>query len=122
MLKGNLYDIKSMETVGGKTVADVILRPGCEIYKAHFPGRHITPGVCLVKTAQELVEELESRTLHICEAKDIKFISLGTPDGTPEIRYELTQGEKNADCEKWSVCVFASGSLCCKMSVPFSRR
>lgn len=121
MLKGNLYDIVSIETAGGKTVAAVRLHPECEIYAGHFPGRPITPGVCLVTIAKEIVEELKSAHLHICEAKDIKFLSLVTPDLTPEIRYELSEGEKNADCEKWSVCVFASDNLCCKMSVIFQR-
>lgn len=117
MLKGNLYDITSLQVEEGKAVALIHLRGDCAIFVGHFPGRPITPGVCLVQTAKELAETLEGHALHLSEAKDIKFASLVTPGGTPDIRYEMVQGEKNAGSRKWQVSVFSEESLCCKMSL-----
>lgn len=117
MLKGNLYDITYLRPEDGKAVAGIHLRGDCAIFEGHFPGMPVTPGVCLVQTAKELAEQIEGHRLHLSEAKDIKFVSPVTPGRTPDIRYELVQGEKNAGSRKWQVSVFSSDSLCCKMSL-----
>lgn len=64
LLQGILYEIVSREE-GSATVR---LLPESPIYKAHFPGYPITPGVTLVQMALDLMD----RSLK--GAKDIKFV------------------------------------------------
>lgn len=119
MLENFLYKVGSRENAEGSVSAEIRLLPECPIYSGHFPGMPITPGVCLVQIAQELVESAEGRQLYISESKDIKFLSIVSPIERPLVSYALALQEKDADREKWSVQVTAGDTLCAKMSLVF---
>lgn len=50
-----------------------------EIFKAHFPGNPIMPGVCIVKILTELLEGHLSRDLFLDEINNLKFVSTISP-------------------------------------------
>ena len=94
-LKNNLYKIISKEEVNSIFNYTVELNPSCVIYQAHFPGEPITPGVCIVQIGQEVIEDLlleqssASRRLEIIKAKNIKFLSVISPNETPILTYQV---------------------------------
>ena len=105
MLEGFLYQLVSR----GEGTATVRLLPDSPIYKAHFPGYPVTPGVTLV----QMVLELMGRKL--AGAKDIKFLVpiLPTADG-PELHYAWSYRDNTtADI----TLTLADGTLCTKMTV-----
>ena len=79
------------------------------MYKAHFPGYPVTPGVTLVQMALELMGR------KLASAKDIKFVVpvLPTADG-PELRYAWSYRD-NATAD--ITLSLADGTLCTKMTV-----
>lgn len=85
MLRGELYDLISIKTEGAVTEALLHLRPESIIYKAHFEGMPITPGMCLVSIASELA----GRSL--TGAKEIRFLSPVEPGSVTELRYRLEE-------------------------------
>ena len=94
-LKNNLYKIISKEEVNSIFNYTVELNPSCVIYEAHFPGEPITPGVCIVQIGKEVIEDLlleqssASRRLEIIKAKNIKFLSVISPNETPILTYQV---------------------------------
>ena len=56
-LKNSLYQITGKETNGTAVSYDLQLDASHVIYQAHFPGEPITPGVCIIQIAKELLEE-----------------------------------------------------------------
>lgn len=94
-LKNNLYKIISKEEVNSIFNYTVELNPSCVIYQAHFPGEPITPGVCIVQIGKEVIEDLlleqssVSRRLEIIKAKNIKFLSIISPNETPILTYQV---------------------------------
>lgn len=94
-LKNNLYKIISKEEVNSIFNYTVELNPSCMIYEAHFPGEPITPGVCIVQIGKEVIEDLLleqsslSRRLEIIKAKNIKFLSVISPNETPILTYQV---------------------------------
>lgn len=79
MLEGNLYEV--LERTEGCALVHTL--PGSSIYAAHFPGYPITPGVCVVQMALELMGK------QLTSAKDIKFVLPVMPD--IRIRFEWTR-------------------------------
>ena len=78
MLEGVLYTVVSRT---GNS-AEVRLIPESPIYKAHFPGYPITPGVTLLQIALELMgKKLRS-------AKEIKFVAPVLPGDGIEVSFE----------------------------------
>lgn len=94
-LKNNLYKIISKEEVNSIFNYTVELNPSCVIYQAHFPGEPITPGVCIVQIGKEVIADLlleqssASRRLEIIKAKNIKFLSIISPNETPILTYQV---------------------------------
>ena len=58
-LRDSLYTIVSEFKGDGRHDFNIKLDPEHFIYKAHFPGEPITPGVCIMQIAKELLEEAE---------------------------------------------------------------
>ena len=87
MLQGILYETIAVDADG----ATVRLLPESPVYQGHFPGYPITPGVCLVEIALELIAEMadqvghderevgHDRRVRLVGAKNIKFTSPNEP-------------------------------------------
>lgn len=90
ILKNQLYQIERQQVAEESATFDVSLNAGCFIYKAHFPGNPITPGVCIVQIAKELLEEVVSMPLEISEVKDVKFLSILSPVDNQEVSFLFT--------------------------------
>ena len=56
-LNGDFYRIESRleDRTLGQSGFNVILNPDHLIYKAHFPGQPVTPGVCILQMIRELL-------------------------------------------------------------------
>lgn len=80
-LNGDLYRIDSrMEGLPeGQSGFNIILNPDHLIYKAHFPGQPVTPGVCILQMLQELLSIQVGKQLFIKNIKNAKFISMMSP-------------------------------------------
>ena len=80
-LNGDLFRIESrMEGLPqGQSGFNIILNPDHLIYKAHFPGQPVTPGVCILQMLQELLSVQEGKQLFIKNIKNAKFISMMSP-------------------------------------------
>lgn len=68
----------------------VRLLKDCTIYRAHFPGEPITPGVCIVQMAKELMELHTGTHLEIAKVKDARFLSVLSPTTTSEVTFKLS--------------------------------
>ena len=80
-LNGDFFRIESrMEGLPqGQSGFNVILNPDHLIYKAHFPGMPVTPGVCILQMIQELLSEQEGMPLFIIRIKNAKFTKMISP-------------------------------------------
>lgn len=117
ILKDNLYRVTSMDVDNMRV--DAALCPGCVIYKAHFPERPVTPGVCIIHAATELLGLLLGRECTLCEVLNAKFLSIVSPQDTPQVSFafsRLLHGE-HADTLKASVAVSSTSDnkVCAKL-------
>ncbi len=124
-LKNNLYKIIRKEEVDRVVNYTIELIPSCVIYTVHFPGEPITPGVCIVQMGKELVEEQLSEQcstpckLMITKVKNVKFLSVISPDETLYLTYQvkkLVTSEDGASVET-QLIVLAEEKLMAKISL-----
>lgn len=88
-LNNNLYHIEHLDSES--MTASVSLLPDSIIYKAHFPEKPITPGVCIVQMAAEIFGALRGKEYSLREVVNAKFLIVMDPQATPEVRYEFTK-------------------------------
>jgi 3-hydroxyacyl-[acyl-carrier-protein] dehydratase len=89
MLRDNFYTISNTNLGDGSMTFGVKLNPEHYIFKAHFPGNPITPGVCLIQIALELFESTFDRKFRLVEAKNIKYLKVINPVENQEIFYNV---------------------------------
>ena len=63
--------------------------PSHQIFKAHFPGEPVLPGVCMTQMVKELLEIYTQKQTRLIKASDIKFLSVITPEKDKLIQIEL---------------------------------
>lgn len=120
-LLNQMYTITSRETLD-ETTCRFALHLDAEhfIYKAHFPGEPITPGVCIMQIAKELMEEAVSSSLQLDTVKNIKFLRIISPLEVTDITYTVSKISIEDGCVKAQITVedeqapYAKLSLVCR--------
>lgn len=95
-LINELFEIVSAEQRDDSYQCQVKLNPEHCIYKAHFPGSPITPGVCLMQMSEELLEDKYGKQLHLSTVKSIRFKKIVGPNDMPTFTFTkelLSEGE-----------------------------
>lgn len=101
---------------------EAVLRTNLEhpIYKAHFPGSPITPGVCVIQVAGELLENKLGRKLYLQSIKNVKFLMVIIPEEGKKIRYSFSNIVEDESSVKAQVVVSDDAMVYAKMSLIFS--
>ena len=116
-LRDSLYTIISESKGEGRHDFNIKLDPEHFIYKAHFPGEPITPGVCIMQIAKELLEEAVAEDLALSCVKNIKFLRIISPNEVTEICYSLAKISREDDQIKVQVTVTAGEDAYAKLSL-----
>ncbi|HSD14721.1 MAG TPA: hypothetical protein VLB74_08740 [Flavobacterium sp.] len=90
MLLKDFYTVQKLDNVSeGKYNAIVKLNNQHDIFKGHFPGNPVTPGVCMMQIIKELSQEILGSSLFMTNSSNVKFMALINPDVHPVLRLEL---------------------------------
>lgn len=90
MLLKDFYTLISLEnTADSKYLATIVINEEHEVFKGHFPGNPIMPGVCMMQIIKELTEQIAESSLFMQSLSNVKFMALINPFNTPELRLEL---------------------------------
>ncbi|PWB25250.1 3-hydroxyacyl-ACP dehydratase [Flavobacterium sp. HTF] len=90
MVLKDFYKILSEEKISdSKYVITILVNEKHDVFKGHFPGNPIMPGVCMIQIIKELTESITKSTLMIQTLANVKFMALINPEATPELRLEL---------------------------------
>ncbi len=92
-LENELYEIVSCRTDS----VVVRWRPESVIYKAHFPGNPITPGVCIVGLVAELAQKLTEQRLVLRAIRNVKFVDIIRPGDGSEATFVFDKMEQSED-------------------------
>jgi 3-hydroxyacyl-[acyl-carrier-protein] dehydratase len=90
MVLKDFYKVLSEEkATDSKYSITILVNEKHEIFKGHFPGNPIMPGVCMIQIIKELTEKITESTLMIQTLANVKFMALINPEKNPELRLEL---------------------------------
>jgi 3-hydroxyacyl-[acyl-carrier-protein] dehydratase len=94
MLSGIFFDIQSFTTeepvgIQQRHLVVVTLNRDHSIYRGHFPGNPVVPGVCQVQMVRELVETAVKQPLKLTESDNIKFLAMINPAVNPQLEFTM---------------------------------
>ena len=90
MVLKDFYKVLSEEKTGdARYNIRILVNASHDVFKGHFPGNPIMPGVCMIQIIKELTESITKSTLMIQTLTNVKFMALINPETNPELLLEL---------------------------------
>jgi len=117
----DFYQLDSYEkTENGSYIAHILLNKEHDIFKGHFPGNPVTPGVCMMQIVKELSEEFTGKKLFLKSASNVKFMAIINPFETPELKLQLDITEAEEEIKVKNTTLFGE-TIALKMSVNYKK-
>lgn len=79
-LEGYYYTLLNIEYQENAAIYHVSLRPECDVYRGHFPGNPVCPGVCNMQMVKECVENMTGKRLYASMVRQCRLTAVATPD------------------------------------------
>lgn len=121
-LKNSLYKIISFNKEDMSYNLELL--PDCLIYRAHFPEQPITPGVCIIQVASELLNDLLESDHELTTVSNAKFLAVINPLETTSVVYTFRKivSDEEAGIVKISVEVSRPGTILSKLSLVYKKK
>ncbi|MCX6267246.1 MAG: 3-hydroxyacyl-ACP dehydratase [Bacteroidetes bacterium] len=84
-----LFTANNPESEQQNYQAVVLLNASHTIFKGHFPGNPVVPGVCQIQMVKELVEKAVVHRLNLISSDNVKFLSMITPTVYPQLEFNF---------------------------------
>lgn len=118
MLIKELYSIQSFNETDDSVQASVKLNRDHEVFKGHFPGNPIMPGVCSIQLVKELTEKALDKKLFLSVVSNVKFMAIINPEENDTIQLTLAISEADG-MVKVKNTVSVDDTLALKLSATF---
>ena len=117
----DFYTLTSYEKAeNGSFTAHIHLNKDHDIFKGHFPGNPVTPGVCMMQIIKELTEEFTGSKLFLKTASNVKFMAIINPFETPDLKLQLDITEDGEDVKVKNSTSFGE-TIALKLSVSYKK-
>tara|TARA_R100000655_G_scaffold3438_1_gene12035 strand:+ start:454 stop:822 length:369 start_codon:yes stop_codon:yes gene_type:complete len=97
MLIEGLYKVTATENTSEGILAKVHLNKDHAIFKGHFPGNPVMPGVCMIQIIKELTEEATGKNLFLTVSSNIKFMAIINPEKNPDLQLAIDIAQENGE-------------------------
>src|SRR5690349_6618376 len=94
MLLNSLFFVEGIEYNNELVRASLRLDGDHPIFRGHFPNLPVVPGVCMIQTVKEIMENLEGRRLIIADAPNIKFLAVLNPKENSSVDLSISIDER----------------------------
>ena len=90
MLLKDFYTLIELNRIDNENIKAVVkLNKNHSVYKGHFPGNPVVPGVCLTQLIKEVMETAEKKELMLVYADYIKFMAIVNPEINELLQIDL---------------------------------
>ena len=122
MLLKDFYTISSQEqTSDGNFTANINVNAAHEVFKGHFPGNPVMPGVCMMQIIKELVEGIIESDLFMQSLSNVKFMALINPEATPDLRLELNISQTEDNLVKVKNTTYFNDTVALKLASTYKK-
>lgn len=119
MLKNALYKVNKMTAENDIVEAIVSLDKTHDIFKGHFPGQPVLPGVCMMQMVRELLETYCKAKLQLRKADDIRFSAMVDPTKDDQIKFQIQFNRSDDLLQTKTKILKMDDVICCKMKATF---
>lgn len=97
MLLQDFYKVDKIDAISeGKYLATITLNKDHDIFKGHFSGNPVTPGVCMMQIIKEITESVLNVSLTMISTSNVKFMAIINPEVNSQLVLDLEISENEA--------------------------
>lgn len=103
----DFYHIQQSNIADNECSVSFLLRPEHAIFKGHFPGNPVLPGVCMIQIIKDVFSNARGRNVRLITVQQVKFLEIIVPEAESmlmlNIRWVATesgQWQVQADMKK----------------------
>ncbi len=93
LLLDSLYCVDALRMEENQLIASIHLNENDAIFKGHFPGNPITPGVAQLEIIKELLAMHYKRAIQLKSISNCKYLAIMNPIEYPQIEVKITISE-----------------------------
>lgn len=120
ILQDKFYTITSLNHENGLIEAIINIDANHEIFKGHFPGNPVTPGVVQMEIIKELLSTHLKRTVHLKTLSTCKFLAILNPNETPNVNVKISILPNETDSIKISGQILADSTTFFKLQAEYN--
>jgi len=120
MLITGLYKITDDFVRDNTQISSIMLNPEHEVFKGHFPGNPVTPGVCMLQIIKELTEKRLDCSLFMKKTSNVKFMAVINPKETPSLTITNEFTDREEEIKIKSIIQFGE-TIALKVLIKFVR-
>lgn len=122
MLLQDFYKVDKIDSINeGKYLASITLNKDHAIFKGHFPGNPVTPGVCMMQIIKEITESVLNVSLTMVSTTNVKFMAIINPEVNAELTLDLDISENEANQIKVKNTTSFEDTIALKLSNTYKR-
>ncbi|WP_291864455.1 3-hydroxyacyl-ACP dehydratase [Maribacter sp.] len=118
MLIEGLYTVENFVKEDSAVKATIKIYKEHDIFKGHFPGNPVMPGVCMIQIIKELTEKATGKPLFLSVSSNIKFMAIINPEKNDILQLTLAITEIEG-AYKVKNTTFFEDTLALKLSATF---
>ena len=85
LLEDKYYKVTDGKTDDPNGIFRIQLLPDSDVYRGHFPGNPVCPGVCNIEMIKECTARLTGKKLFISSIKQCRLTAIASPSVCPEL-------------------------------------
>ena len=113
----DLFTVDFIRPAEGGYDCGIHLDPDHVIYRAHFPGEPITPGVCILQMAVKALSAALGAKLEARRFKNVKFLQILVPGVAQDIVWRFRDIRCGEDAVEAQCVLFSGESVIAKISL-----
>ena len=122
MVLKDFYKILSEEKISdSKYIFTILVNEKHDVFKGHFPGNPVMPGVCMIQIIKEISESIIKSSLLMQTLTNVKFMALINPEMTPELRLELDINTTEDNLIKVKNTTYFNDTVALKLSAVYKK-
>lgn len=97
LLKDKYFQIENVSRDGDAALCRVRLLPDCDVYRGHFPGHPVSPGVCNIEMVVECFNYCHGGSHRIKSIDRCRFTAVASPSVCPELDVAVSWTRTDGD-------------------------
>ena len=95
LLKDKYFSIDDCKQGDGCAQFHVRLLPDCDVYRGHFPGNPVSPGVCNIEMIKECFDVLQDGNPRIKTIDRCRLTAVASPAVSPNLTIDMSWTKEN---------------------------